>query len=399
MPLRNQPLESIEEADLEALVDNQVSERKTLEYKQSLPGGSDSENKEFLADVSSFANAAGGDLIFGIKEESGVPTELCGLRIANVDAQITRLENMIRDGIDPRIPGISMRPVPLQTSGVAIIIRIPRSWALPHMVIFKAHSRFYSRNSAGKYPLDVSEIRAAFALSETTGERMRNFRMERLSRIVAGETPVPLDETPKIVLHIIPFGVFDPAAKFDVASLARDTGRLQPIYSRGWNHRHNFDGFLTYAPLPESGTAHSYLQIFRNGSIEAVEAYLLRPRDDQRRIPSVTFEGELFDSLVRFLAIQKQLGVEPPLFIMLSLLGVSGYTMAVDPSRFPDALHFPWGEARSIDRDALLLPEIVVEDFECDPAEVMRPVFDAIWNAAGWPRSMNYDETGKWIGK
>jgi len=77
------------------------------------------------------------------------------------------------------------------------------------MVTFRGHSRFYSRNSAGKYPLDVSEICALFALSETTTERIRNFRLERLSKIISGETQVALDEAPKTVLHIIPFGAFD----------------------------------------------------------------------------------------------------------------------------------------------------------------------------------------------
>ena len=56
----------IKEADLQSLIDNAVSERKTIEYKQVLKVGSDSERKEFLADVSSFANASGGDLIIGI---------------------------------------------------------------------------------------------------------------------------------------------------------------------------------------------------------------------------------------------------------------------------------------------------------------------------------------------
>jgi len=397
MSLSNKQLESIEESDLRALVDNQVPESRTIEYKESLPGNSDSDKKEFLADVSSFGNAAGGHLIFGIRERSGVPSELCGLQNINADAEIMRLENIIRDCIEPRIPGVSMRTVPLQTSGVAIIIRIPRSWALPHMVTFKGHSKFYSRNSAGKYPLDVSELRAAFALSETTTERIRSFRTARLSKIVAGETPVSLDEVPRIVLHIIPFGAFDPAARFDVSSLARDTGRLQPIYTEGWNRRHNFDGFLTYGQFPKSASAHSYLQIFRNGSIEAVEAFLLRNREKEgnRTIPSITYERELLQALPRLLSIQKQLGVEPPLFIMLSLLGVSGYIMAVNRSRFwlgRDDIH-------PIDRDALLVPEVVVESFDCDPAEVMKPVFDAVWNAAGWPRSMNYDETGKWVGQ
>jgi hypothetical protein len=31
-----------------------------------------------------------------------------------------------------------------------------------------------------------------------------------------------------------------------------------------------------------------------------------------------------------------------------------------------------------------------------NPGEVMRPVFYSVWNAAGWPRSMNYDDAGNW---
>lgn len=219
MPLSNKPLESIEESELQALIDNQVSERKTIEYKQSLPSNSDKDKREFLADVSSFANAAGGHLIYGIKARSGMPSELCGLKNIDSDAEILRLESIIRDSIAPRIPSVSTRAIPLKKSKAAIIIRIPRSWALPHMVTFKNLSRFFSRNSAGKYQLDVSELRAAFALSETSAERIRNFRLERLGKIVAGETPIALEENPKIVLHIIPFSAFDPVAQFDVSSL------------------------------------------------------------------------------------------------------------------------------------------------------------------------------------
>jgi hypothetical protein len=40
-----------------------------------------------------------------------------------------------------------------------------------------------------------------------------------------------------------------------------------------------------------------------------------------------------------------------------------------------------------IDRDALILPEVMVETFECDPAAVMKPLFDVIWNATGLLRS------------
>jgi len=394
MSLYGKQFESVDENDLLSLVDNQVIERKTLEYKESLPGNSDSEKREFLADVSSFANGSGGHLILGIRETDGVPTELAGLEIANLDSEKLRLENIIRDGVEPRIPGVGIREIPLKNKKVAIVIRVPRSWALPHMVTFKAHSRFYSRNSAGKYPLDVSEIRALFALSETTTERIRNFRVERLARIVARETPIVVNEGPKMVLHIIPLNAFDPAARFDVSPLGRNIPR--PMYTSSWDGRINFDGFLSFRKSHDSPSARTYLQVFRNGSIEAVETLLLRASKDsgheERLIPSVAYEKELLDALPRFLDIQRQLGVEPPLFVMLSLLDVADYAMAVDHSRFY------WHDDYPIDRDSLLIPEVIVEGFRCDHAEVMRPIFDAVWNAAGWPRSMNYDEKGKWKG-
>ncbi|MCX5908563.1 MAG: ATP-binding protein, partial [Deltaproteobacteria bacterium] len=215
MSFLNKPIESISETDLQTLKENQVAEGKTVEYKAALPGGTDSGKKEFLADVSSFANASGGHLLFGIEEANGIPTAIPGLDIPDTDALINRLENIVRDGIEPRIPGIQMRKIDLKTSKKVIIISIPKSWSLPHMVIFQGHSKFYSRNSSGKYPLDVGELRSAFLLSETTIERIRRFRLERLGKILSGETPVPVELVPKMVLHLIPINAFDPARKLD----------------------------------------------------------------------------------------------------------------------------------------------------------------------------------------
>jgi len=235
-------------------------------------------------------------------------------------------------------------------------------------------------------------------LSQAFAERIRGFRAERLSKIMARETPVPLVEGGKIVLHIMPARAFDVTMEFDVTSFAdRMDDRLYPInteHCERCDYRVNFDGFLTYAQLPQSTCARAYLQLFRNGGIEAVEAWILHKEKekDERSIPSPAYEQALLSALLRYLSIQKDKGVEPPLLIMLTLLGVHGYTMAT--RRYPSLDYY-----QPIDRDALVLPEVLAESFDCDPAEVMRPAFDAIWNAAGWPRSMNYDETGKWVGQ
>jgi hypothetical protein len=80
--------------------------------------------------------------------------------------------------------------------------------------------------------------------------------------------------------------------------------------------------------------------------------------------------------------------VEPPLFIMLSLLGVFGYRIDTGARRLPSL---------PMDRNALVIPEVMIESFECDPAGVMKSLFDVIWNAGGFPDCMNYDETAKRI--
>lgn len=51
---------------------------------------------------------------------------------------------------------------------------------------------------------------------------------------------------------------------------------------------------------------------------------------------------------------------------------------------------------KPIDQDLLMLPDILVEDFNVDAKEVLRLVFDMVWQACGWERIMNYDENGNW---
>jgi len=46
-------LDAIELADIEELITDKVAESRTLDYKEKLPGQSDGDKKEFLADITS----------------------------------------------------------------------------------------------------------------------------------------------------------------------------------------------------------------------------------------------------------------------------------------------------------------------------------------------------------
>ncbi len=385
-------IDEITEEDMQSLIDNSVSEGKTIEYKQSLPSKSDSDKKEFLADISSFANASGGDLIYGIIEDrdNGVPKTVGGLTIDNIDREISRLDSMIREGIKPRILGITIKSVKLSNLKIALIIRVPKSWISPHRVSFKGHDKFYSRSTNGKYPMDVGELRVSFNLSETITERIRRFREDRISKIFDKDTPVLFYDTAKMVLHLIPVISFNPAQRYDISKIIYNS-KIKPMYCATYNYRYNFDGILTYR-IGREEKSYTYVQIFKNGIIEAVEAHLLDPIHKNGKLSffSYDYEETLIKFLPDYLSILKMLNVDLPIFIFLSLVGVKGYSMGYDRTFWND-------EVFTIDKDILLLPEVVIENYDVIAKDVLRPCFDSIWNACGLPRSFNYDDDGEWV--
>ena len=135
----NLPLTQIDAAKLESLKVNGVREGRQLDYKETLPGNTDEDKREFLADITSFANGAGGDLIFGVRDrrEAGKPTgeidTIVGLSALNVDAERLRLESMVLDGIAPRLPPVSFHEIRRDPHLPCLLLRVPRSWAGLHM--------------------------------------------------------------------------------------------------------------------------------------------------------------------------------------------------------------------------------------------------------------------------
>jgi predicted HTH transcriptional regulator len=210
--------------DIVRLVTDKVSERKTLEYKKTLNVGNTDDKAEFLADVSSFANASGGDILFGITDEkgedgnaTGIPGEIVGLTISNAGTECNRIEQLIQTGLQPRLPVVFVKALDIPERGMVIVIRVGKSWTAPHMVSYANRTRFLSRNSSsGKVLLDVHQIRAAFAEQRGIGERLRAWKADRISKALSGEGPVQLMGA-RLLFHFIPAATL----MFDGQSLPR----------------------------------------------------------------------------------------------------------------------------------------------------------------------------------
>lgn len=392
----SKPIDAITADDLRSLISGGVLEGRTIEYKATLPGSQDKDKHEFLADASSFANAAGGDLLYGIGAKDGVPTEILGLADFNLDKDILRLESILRDSIEPRIPGLQFRTIEDPSAGSVLLIRIRKSWAGPHMVTFRGASRFHARSSAGKFQMDVTEIRSAFASSEDLPDRIRRWRDNRISMILGDETPTPLIPGARLVLHVVPLGSFSDPTRIAASDLKDRASRFRPIGGPAYDQRFNLDGYLTLGSqidLKEKQAMRSYCQSFRSGRIEAVRAgFVMNEGGKGDVIPSQWYEEAILDAVASYLSGLEALDIGYPVLVLVALLNLKGVRMAM-----PDRMWF--NDAEPIDRDVLLLPDVLILDPPRNLPRVLRPLFDAAWNASGVARSLNFDEQGKWRGR
>jgi hypothetical protein len=376
MSLHDKPLNQLTPDDVMASRELETREGLKLEYKECLPGTTESDKKDFLADVSSFANAAGGDLLYGVREKrdaegrsTGIPDELLGLEEINLDAVHQRLESIIQAGLSPRVLGLRFHSIAVSSDSSLLVIRIPRSWSGPHMIRYQDWCRFYSRNSSGKYLLDVDELRRAFLRAEASSQYVRSWQAQRLADIVTGETPVRLPDGPKIALHMVPLAAADRSTVVDISPVVQNPGMLPPTYSGGWNHRHNLDGIVTFTgPDRESGLCINYTQLFRSGAVEAVTTSHF-DAGTSRMFPG--YEERLIDALRAYLKLGELLGVMPPVALMVSLVGVRGYRMGLPPE-YSQAMF------GGIDRDMVVGSEVVTDSMSADPVQALRPCFDLI---------------------
>ncbi|MBI2282828.1 MAG: ATP-binding protein [Bacteroidetes bacterium] len=387
----SKPLNEIVFADLEALITNQVMEGRTIEYKQQVSLSTDNDKKEFLADVSSFANAAGGDLIIGMKANNGIPETIVGIPSENIDALILQMESLVRDGIANRINGIIFQKIS-SYSNHALLIHIPKSWSGPHQVVLKGTDKFYNRSSNGKYKMDITELRSAFVATNTATEQMRKFVKERIAEIEADEGPVPMGKKGKILIQLIPYSSLQPGFSIEIQS--KELYNLRPLGVDSYTPKYNLNGVINY-PVPHTNEKriNGYVQVYKNGIIETGNSeYLHEYMTGQLIIPvssGLNYEIGIVDALTNYLDFYQKAGIGFPVVVFISLIHVKDYYVATEGRG-------TLFKAGKLDKDIIRLPEIIVNRIDDNIPLLLKPVFDTIWNGCGHAGSQNYDQAGTW---
>ena len=190
---------------------------------------------------------------------------------------------------------------------------------------------------------------------------------------------------------MIPMASFDPSFSFDTVSVQELGDPLRPISRGSWGPRVNFDGLLSVAPV-STGGVRGYVQLFRNGIIEAADCDMLAPLEPHRHksdkyMPSIAYERDIIRAVDAYTEFYRKYEMPTPVLVGLSVLNVKGFRMGTNNM---------YDSGSPIDRDHLILPDRLAESLDFNAASFLRPCFDQIWNACGYDRSMNYDEKGNW---
>ena len=179
--------------------------------------------------------------------------------------------------------------------------------------------------------------------------------------------------------------------KFDPQTWGRSA---EAMSLSGGIRRYNADGYLIASDNIRDGLR-SYLQVFRDGSLEYGDSYALDSHGGDH-IPSRLFEeklGRTFNSALTFLG---QLEVSSPIFVTLSLIGVKGKTMALPEQMQRVSFNL---KSDPFDRDLIVCPDVLLESEpqSVDVSDTMLPIVDGIWQAAGLAHTPYKDSGDRWL--
>ncbi|MFZ5728666.1 MAG: helix-turn-helix domain-containing protein [Pseudomonadota bacterium] len=370
----DRPLEQVSARDITALVDARTPEDRTLEFKRELPGSSPDDIKEFLADATSFANTQGGDILFGIDDRDGVAAAVRGLAGDRIDDEILRLENLLRDGVEPRLSGARFAWIEVAPDRGVLLLRISSSLAAPHRVKFRNSARFHARNSRGKYEMDTFELRQAFAASEGFPAQIRALHAQAVA-VGYGDAPgLPfhLTRDPAAVATVVPMSALRETRALPIT---RENALAPVLSGSGFYTLNALEGVIAHAPVlptPDEVDSRiaSYAVTHWRGRTDS--GWSLGGRREVARGQTVQlvwplrFENGLLDMGRSTVAKLGSLGIEGPWVVMVTVRGIKDHHLVLGDYDTSDPA---W-------RDGATLPELILEHVD---ERSLQPIFEAFW--------------------
>lgn len=374
----HKPIDQVTVQDLRQLEQFGTMENRRLEFKRQLPENLKGDGKwKFFKAITAFANTDGGTILYGVDETPERTAKVVGFPCTDPDGLKNTLTTLIERYVEPKLYGYQIEMIQLENGLYVLGIDVPKSWNAPHAVrINDGTYRFHVRKNTSNVTLDALDIRELILANMALQDKIRGFLEARLVALATGETPAPLHQEAKIILHLIPVSAFQKGNQIDISTMLENRGYLHPLGNPGCSHRINLEGLLGYYEGRRGG---SYIQVYRNGIIESVETSSVNREYEQGLyvIPCEDMVRQYIQSLRSYLHFYQKTDIHGPIYGFFTLQGVKEVHLPA-PENFFERIGPAFG------RDTLRLPEMVIEDLDTPVEELLKVPMDALWNAGGF---------------
>lgn len=117
---------------------------------------------------------------------------------------------------------------------------------------------------------------------------------------------------------------------------------------------------------------------------------MISPFYREQKIAGIQYERDILYNTREYIKALSILNISPPFAVLISLVNVNGLVLTV-----PNKWRHPYHDT-PIDRPNILLPEIIIDDYDDNIEKKLQPVFDIVWQASDYARSLNFDKDGNW---
>ena len=353
----------------EIIDDESYRESDQIDYKKTFAAFSlprekkdliNKEKAEFRKDVCALANAQGGYLIYGIKEDGkGVPHEMVGISIK--DNNTDKFENDIRNilqTVSPKPPHYDLRFVPFGENYL-VVLYVHHDLYSPYVFIEDNQDyRIYRRRGNSAAVASYSEVRSMFNQSLVLEKEIERFRRERME-FYRSRASQNVSYKKFLLVHFIPDTFMDNSYNKPVFVLERSGARFSNIFT-------SFECYTRSQPMIEglrftSEDGNKECRLYNNGIAELMftltQHELKYVRQSQCYFPYGWAWEKIDDALSSYILEMRKYLETTRIFPCITVVGCKGVYTQVD-----DWLDY----IGSIDRDDLLCMPVVFDDIGND---------------------------------
>ncbi|WP_028515176.1 AlbA family DNA-binding domain-containing protein [Ruminococcus flavefaciens] len=373
--INNKSFLECNEEDLKVLIENpDYRENEYIDYKKNFSFLEIPKDKkdiiiqkksEFKSDICAFANAEGGYLIFGISDENGCASEICGIDIPNDNTDIFELDRR-NDlvGIQPKLPSLSFHFIKLENKRYVVIVCIKHDNFAPYLHIENEKNfQAFRRTGNKKASMTYTELRNMFNHSMSLDKEIFNYRKERI-QYYSEQSEEKSDRYSKfLLLHIIPETFTDSSFNKNMFVLSKQNRNDFPYIFHEFTHSTRMnpcvDGLRF---LPDNDfISKSECYINNNGIIECFEPLSERIYNNKAQFPNgffahASYWRDISYTISRYRSIFIDIINDERLFMCISIIGCKGLpTQTNEDGYYSDSLG-------SIDRNKLLCNPVVLNN-------------------------------------